>query len=60
MNIPFPPEIQRLKSLQDLNRLIELDYDKQLWKHLCNDILEAAQADRSSDHDMEEHYSPWG
>ena len=37
--------IQQLQSLQDLDRLIKLGHDRQLWKHLCNDILEAAQAD---------------
>ena len=25
--------------------LIELGHDRQLWKHLCNDIFAAAQAD---------------
>ena len=34
--------IQRLQSLQDLGRLIELGHDRQLWKHLYNDIFEAA------------------
>ena len=37
--------IQQFQFLQDLDRLIELGYDWQLWKHLCNDIFEAAQAD---------------
>ena len=37
--------IQQLQSLQDLDRLIKLGHDRQLWKHLCNNILEAAQAD---------------
>ena len=37
--------IPQVQSLQDLDRLIELEHDRQLWKHLCNDIFEAAQAD---------------
>ena len=37
--------IQQFQFLQGLDRLIELVYDWQLWKHLCNDIFEAAQAD---------------
>ena len=38
-------DIQRFLSMQDLDRLIELGYGRQLWKYLCNDIFEAAQAD---------------
>ena len=37
--------IQQFRSLPELHRLIELGCDRQLWKHLCNDIFEAAQAD---------------
>ena len=37
--------IQQFQFLQDLDRVIELGHDRQLWKHLCNDIFEAAQAD---------------
>ena len=49
--------IQLLQSLQDLvDRLIELGYDRQLWKHLCNDIFEAVWADWSPDHEAREHY----
>ena len=36
--------VQQFQSLQDLGRLIKLGHDIQLWKHLCNDIFEAAQA----------------
>ena len=37
--------IQQFQSLQDLDTIIELGQDRQLWKHLCNDIFEATQAD---------------
>ena len=37
--------IQQFQSLQDLDRLIKLGHNRQLWKHLCNDIFEAAQPD---------------
>ena len=37
--------IQQFHSRQDLDRLIKLGHDIELWKHLCNDIFEAAQAD---------------
>ena len=37
--------MQQFQSLQDLDRVIELGHGRQSWKHLCNDILEAAQAD---------------
>ena len=37
--------LQQFQSLQDLERLIKLGHDRQLWKHLCNDIFEAAEAD---------------
>ena len=37
--------MQQFQSLQDLERLMELGHDRQLWKHLCNYIFEAAQAD---------------
>ena len=48
--------IQQFQSLQDLDRLIELGHDRQLWKHLWNDIFEAAQADWSPDHETRENY----
>ena len=48
--------IQQFQSLQDLDRLIKLGHDRQLWKHLCNDIFEVAQADWSPDHEAGEHY----
>ena len=37
--------VQQFQSLQNLERLIELGHDRQLWKHLHNDIFEATQAD---------------
>ena len=37
--------IQQFQSLQDLDGLIKLGHDRQSWKHLRNNILEAAQAD---------------
>ena len=48
--------IQQFQSVQDLEKLIELRHDRQLWKHLCNDIFKAAQTDWSSDHVARKHY----
>ena len=48
--------IQQLQYLQDLHRLIESGYDRQLWEHLCNYIFEAAQADWSPNHEAGEHF----
>ena len=36
--------LQQSRSLQDLDRLIELGHDRQLRQHLCS-IFEATQAD---------------
>ena len=65
-------DIKQFQSLQDLDRLIELGHDRQLWKHLCNDISEAAQADfqsrsrservlylyRNTSKNLQPHYHP--
>lgn len=34
--------IKQFQSLKGLDRLIELGHNRQLWKHLCKDIFEAA------------------
>ena len=48
-------DMKQFQSLKDLYRLIELGDDR-LWKHLFNDISEAAQADWSPDHEVGENY----
>ena len=48
-------DMKQFQSLKDLYRLSELGDDR-LWKHLFNDISEAAQADWYPDHEVGENY----
>ena len=47
--------LQQSRSLQDLDRLIELGHDRQLRQHLCS-IFEATQADGYPDNGAREYY----
>ena len=47
--------LQQFRSLQDLDRLIELGHDRQLRQHLCS-IFEATQADGYPDNGAREYY----